>query len=418
MGLTDMLLGIPPKDATSERLERYEEVEKLDKLNPAQDQIYMEEGFSKTTTKLDSLFNRAYANLEVVRRGVDLLVNSSAEIDVDVKEKLGFKGNSNIKQKKLFQLLNHYPNEFQDISAFRRNIFMDIIIEGNAFIYWDGVYLYHLPSRTVEIITDKKTFIKGYTYEQQKFRPDEIIHIRDNSTDTIYRGDSRLLAARGSIDTMHSMLQFQKNFFENGAVPGLVLRTKDILSQKIKDRILRNWSIRYNPKSGGRRPLILDGGLEVDKLSTTSFKELDFSVSITDHEERILKALGVPPILLNAGNNANITPNLKLFYLMSVVPLNKILLASLERFFSYDLAPNLGEIGALRPELKDSAEYYTKLVNNGIMLGAEARAELRLEPLEETEFPQLYEIRVPANVAGSATGVAGEEGGRPTGDNE
>jgi HK97 family phage portal protein len=337
---------------------------------------------------------------------------------VDVKEKLGFTGNSNIKQKKLHMMLNHQPNEYQDISAFRRNIFMDLTIEGNAFIYFDGMYLYHLPSKFVTIKTDKKTFVKGYEYEDRPFRPDEVIHIKDNSTDTIYRGDSRLRSASHTIDTMHSMLQFQKNFFENGAVPGLVLRTKDILSQKIKDRILRSWSIRYNPKSGGRRPLILDGGLEVDKLSTTSFKELDFSVSITDHEERILKALGVPPILLNAGNNANITPNLKLFYLMTVLPLNKMLLASLERFFSYDLAPNLGEIGALRPELKDSAEYFTKLVNNGVMLGAEAREELRLDPLDETEFPQLYEIRVPANVAGSATGVAGEEGGRPPGDNE
>jgi HK97 family phage portal protein len=412
MSLTDMLLGIPPKDAALQRLELYE------KLNPAQPYIQTEEGFDKATTKVGTLYNRAYANLEVVRRGVDLLVNSSAEIDVDVKEKLGFTGNSNIKQKKLHMMLNHQPNEYQDISAFRRNIFMDLTIEGNAFIYFDGMYLYHLPSKFVTIKTDKKTFVKGYEYEDKPFRPDEIIHIKDNSTDTIYRGDSRLQSASHTMDTMHSMLQFQKNFFENGAVPGLVLRTKDILSQKIKDRILRSWSIRYNPKSGGRRPLILDGGLEVDKLSTTSFKELDFSVSIVDHEERILKALGVPPILLNAGNNANITPNLKLFYLMTVLPLNKMLLASLERFFSYDLAPNLGEIGALRPELKDSAEYFTKLVNNGVMLGAEAREELRLDPLDETEFPQLYEIRVPANVAGSATGVAGEEGGRPPGDNE
>ena len=51
--------------------------------------------------------------------------------------------------------------------------------------------------------------------------------------ESVYRGDSRLKAAKGSIELIYSMLQFQLNFFDNGAVPGLVLKTKDILSQKI-----------------------------------------------------------------------------------------------------------------------------------------------------------------------------------------
>lgn len=407
MGFKERFLGIPSEDYSSESFD-----ELYTKLNPAQDEIYNEEGSTKDTTKRGIKFNRAYLQLEIVRRGVDLVVNSAAEIDVDVKDKLAFTGKSNLKRNKLHMMLNHQPNEFQDILAFRRNIFLDLIIEGNAFLYFDGFYLYHLPAVSVTIEVDKRTFVKGYKYNDQQFKPDEIVHIKDNSLDTIYRGDSRLKSAQNSIDTLYSMLNFQYNFFENGAVPGLVLKTKDIVSSKIKDRILRNWSIRYNPKTGGRRPLILDGGFEVDKLSTTSFKELDFSVSITDHEERILKALGVPPILLNAGNNANIAPNLKLFYLMTVVPLNKLVISALERFFSYDLAPNLGDIGALRPELRDSAEYYTKLVNNGIMTGAEAREELRLDKLDDDH---LEEIRIPQNVAGSNTGVAGEEGGAPGG---
>lgn len=45
------------------------------------------------------------------------------------------------------------------------------------------------------------------------------------------------------------------------------------------------------------------------------------------------------------------------------------------------------------------------------MLGKEARSILRLEPLED---PLLDEIRIPANVAGSATGVSGQEGGKPS----
>ena len=34
--------------------------------------------------------------------------------------------------------------------------------------------------------------------------------------------------------------------------------------------------MRYNPRTGGRRPLVLDGGIEVDALTEINFKELDF----------------------------------------------------------------------------------------------------------------------------------------------
>jgi phage portal protein BeeE len=60
-----------------------------------------------------------------------------------------------------------------------------------------------------------------------------------------------------------AMRNFQDNFFNNGAVPGLVLKSPNTLSEKIKERMIQSWSSRYNPASGGRRPLILDGGIEV-----------------------------------------------------------------------------------------------------------------------------------------------------------
>ena len=74
-----------------------------------------------------------------------------------------------------------------------------------------------------------------------------------------------------------SMRNFQDNFFKNGAVPGLVLKSPNTLSEKVKERMMQAWSIRYNPNTGGRRPLILDGGLEVDKLTEINFRELDFA---------------------------------------------------------------------------------------------------------------------------------------------
>ena len=204
------------------------------------------------------------------------------------------------------------------------------------------------------------------------------------------------------------MLDFQETFFDNGAVPGLIIQTPNILGDKIKRRMLAAWRARYNPKSGGKSPIILDGDLKVNPLSQTKFNELDFADSIVAHETKILKALGVPPIMLESGNNANIRPNIQLFYEMTVLPIVVKFISSYERFFGYDLEPEIVKVRALRPELRDAASYYTGLVNNGIMTANEARQELRLEPVSDEGAD---ELRIPQNIAGSATDPS--QGGAP-----
>jgi len=275
-------------------------------------------------------------------------------------------------------------------------------------VFWRGK-LDPNASTIVEIIADDKTYVKKYTYNTSiEFFPKEIIHIRDNNGTSIFRGRSRLEAANKSIDALHNMVDFQNNFFKNGAVPGLVIKSPDVLGKKIKDRILIEWMQKYNPKTGGRRPMVLDGGFEIDKLGNTNFKELGFEESIESHENKILKALGVPPILLNSGNNANITPNLKLFYITTIIPLTEMVLSSLEFFFGYNLKNNTREVLALRPELNDEANYYSTLVNAGILTRNEARDKLRFDKATETFADELI---IPANIAGSA--LDSFSGGKP-----
>ena len=134
-------------------------------------------------------------------------------------------------------------------------------------------------------------------------------------------------------------------------------------------------------------------------MSTATFQEMDFDVSIKTHDTKILKALGVPPILLDGGNNANISPNLRLFYLETVIPIVTKYVSAMERFFGYDVSPITTNVSALQPELKDVAAYYTTLVNGGILKPNEARVELRYEKDTDSESDKL---RVPANIAGSA----------------
>lgn len=338
---------------------------------------------------------------------MNFLVSATCSLEYDVKDKLLEGVVSGIRQKQLVTLLNQRPNPYQSAHEFKQCLFTDFVLEGNAFIHFDGTFMYHLPAQNVEILTDPKLFIRGYRYQGQvDFLESEVFYFRDLGPESIYRGASRLEAAQRSINILYSMQEFQENFFENGALFGLVLTSENTLSQVAKDRTIQYFMQKYNSKLGGKRPLILDSGLQPHKLDTGNFKEMDFDQSIKTHSEKIHTAVGVPTLLLQSGNNANISPNLRLFYLESVLPIVTRFTSALERYFGYDIAPITQQVSALQPELKDLAQYNTTLVNGGIITPNEARKELRY-PTK----PGHDDLRIPANIAGSAANP--NVGGRP-----
>jgi len=389
-------------------------IQREEKLNPAQSYIAMDEGFTLDTRERKDDYRSAYEQLEVVNRAVNMIVDDVADIPFEVQEKI--KGITpvvdNIRRTRVDLILNKEPNPFQDVNTFKRNLIIDLLIDGNIFVYFDGVHIYQLPAQNVTIHSDTKTYIEKFEYDGHiEYSPREIIHIKENSFQSLYRGVPRLKPAYRTMYLLDNMRKFQDNFFKNGAVPGLVLKSPNTLSERIKERMLQAWAVRYNPTSGGRRPLILDGGIEVDALTKINFKELDFQPSIQANEKTILEALGIPPILLDGGNNANIRPNHRLYYLETIIPIVRKIGYAFERYFGFKLNEDVSNIPALQPELRDQAAYYQALVNSGIMTPNEAREALILEPLEGHD-----ELRVPANIAGSAADPS--EGGRPTEEQE
>lgn len=146
----------------------------------------------------------------------------------------------------------------------------------------------------------------------------------------------------------------------------------------------------------------------VPLAGANSFRELDFDTSIKSNNVKILETLGVPPVLLDGGNQANISPNLRLFYLETVMPIVRKYVSAMELLTGYDIDAVVSNVSALQPELKDVAAYHTTLVNGGVLTPNEARVELRYE---KDKDPESDKLRVPANIAGSA--VDPSTGGAP-----
>ncbi len=382
-----------------------------EKLNPAQEEIVVSlEGSGPIASReIITNYRAYYEYLEVVNRAVNMIVDDAAEIPLRIGEPVqGLNSvTKGIRRSRVDLLLNKEPNPFQDISSFKRNLIIDYILDGNIFVYFDGISLYHLPATYMDIEPDKKTYVRGYTFQTNvDYLTKEVIHVKENSFHSIYRGTSRLRAAQRSMSQLTRMREFQDNFFKNGAVPGLVIKSPSVISEKNKERMIQSWMTRYRPDGGGRRPLVLDGGMELDAISHVNFRELDFEASIEGAEKEVLKVLGVPPIMLDSGNNANIRPNHRMYYLETILPIVEKLTKAMERYFGFEITPDISNIPALQPELRDSAAYYSTLVNSGIITPNEAR-----EALNYDEIFGSGEIRVPANIAGSA--VNPSEGGRP-----
>ena len=379
-----------------------------EKLNPAQQEIHYDEGDTLSSNSKILTYQQAFQSIDSVNRSVNMVVAASSSLDYDVKDKVHDGIVVGVRQKTLNTLLNFRPNPYQSAQDFRREIFKDLLLEGNAFIHYDGTFMYHLPAYNVEIITDPKLYINGYKYNSQvDFRESEVFYFKDINSKSIYRGSSRLEACVNNINILYSMQEFQHRFFDNGTIFGLVLTSENTLSQAAKEKTLVYWQQRYNTKSGGKRPIILDSGLKPYKLTEQTFSDLDFDQAIKTHSERIMTTIGVPPLLLQGGNNANIAPNLRLFYLETVLPITRLYISAIERYFGYDVEAVTSNVSALQPDIGELAKYHSTLVNGGIITPNEARIELRYPKLDGGDT-----IRIPANIAGSAANPS--LGGRPS----
>ena len=389
------------------------------KLNPIQPTIASMHPYVVPETIVE--FEQAYREIEIVHRSIDMVINACVDTPLKVCGKTP--------AKKVNRLLNVRPNPFEDRNRFFRRALLDFHLDGNAFFYYDGNDLYLLPANNVEVVPDPKTFISHYDYmvaDQQgtdffgynketrkntniRFEANEVIQVMNENTSSIFRGTSKLKPLIRLIELYYYMINFQRQFFKNNAIPGFVLTTENILSKRVKERLLESWRNSYTTIfDNARHPAILDGGLKIDQFSQIKFSELDFESSVERLQQDMAKSLGVPYVLLKSGNNANIDANQKLFYQHTVVPILNQFCSAFSLYFNnaVEITPNKLEVPAMRPDERTQSIYYSTLVNTGIITPNEARVGLGFPSIDGEDG-----IRVPQNITGSATDAT--QGGRP-----
>jgi HK97 family phage portal protein len=155
------------------------------------------------------------------------------------------------------------------------------------------------PDR-LRIVPDDRRFVAGYIYEigghQYPLDTADIVHFKFPHPIYDYWGLSPLQAALRRIVIDNETADFTKVLLQNNATPSIAVTTQNAIDQATADRL----SIRWREKFGGRNrggPAFLQAGMDIKTIGL-SMKDLAFPDLDASSQQRVLVAIGVPPVLL------------------------------------------------------------------------------------------------------------------------
>lgn len=143
-------------------------------------------------------------------------------------------------------------------------------------------------------------------YEQEymgkvtTFQPYQILHFRRPNPNNIFLGIGPTEAALDSIDALNWAQDWNKRFFQNGAMPGLILETEQTDETMIK--LLREtFEDRFQGPDKAHKTAVLPRGVKIADKGNLSQKDMDFSELLVKMRDAILAAFGVPAVILGLG---------------------------------------------------------------------------------------------------------------------
>ena len=345
-------------------------------------------------------FSATYDAISLIARCIDLIVDTAATMDFKIVKDVGY---FDIPAKhKQFETLLDNPSPNFGRFDFYRNCYRDLIFSGNAFPYNIGTELQLLNDVTytgedVNSVTSQGTV---------RLENERLIHVRLLPEKRKVYGRSYLTRINKELDLIAAMLSFQKNYFKNNGIPGVILSSENPLTFKQKERIAEEFLNMYSIIRGhAGKPFIADNSLKVDTVQH-SLKDLQFNEGIGDLSNRITSALGIPEVLLTSGNNANLLPNYKLFVFNTVYPFALNFANNLTLHFrnfyrattDLKVVPNLERLPLLQDDILKQSNSIKTLVTTGIITPNEARERLHYIPHENVMADELL---FPQNITGA-----------------
>ncbi|MFX0136109.1 MAG: phage portal protein [Candidatus Hodarchaeota archaeon] len=308
-----------------------------------------------------------------------------------------------IEEHPILNLVNNKANNFLSSKDFFEIWATYLALQGKFYAtYSSEIFpssIEFLYPHCISPIPDKKLFISGFEY-----RKDNITKIYDSSIvlwskffdpSDAYEGLSPIKAMARTIDTENEAVDWNKNTFQNNAVPPGAIQVVNP-SPELQEKLREDWLERYAGSNNARIPLVLNA----DKVSYTNFgmssQDMDFLEQRKLNRVEICSGFNVPSQLVGDPSGqtyANYKEANKAFWENTIIPKY---LDNIKNILNMDLLPrfannlileaDLDNIPALQINREIKIENTNKLWESGLLKRSEARDSLDYDFGSEDEI--------------------------------
>ena len=272
--------------------------------------------------------------------------------------------------------------------------------------------LMRLNPATIKIEANRRG-IGGFTQtlggRQETFARGEVAYFHTYHPGDDLGGLSPMQVALTAAGAGRSAAAFTAAFFENYAIPPLLMTTEQTVPDAEISRLKAWWDKWFRGASQQHRVGILGGGLKPHLLGYPT-KDLALSEVLAETRREVCAAFGVPPAVAGAWeavNYSTMQEQRKSFWQDTMIPRLDYVASVIEAEILPEFEPGLawrwryGEIEALAPDLEAEARRHAVLVEAGIEDAAGAAAALGVTPPRAPRAASL-----PGGANGASNGAA------------
>lgn len=340
-------------------------------------------------------------NLSAVFRAVDLISSTVAALPITIYRYKDDASKYKYFNHPAYYLLSREPNPLMSRYTFIKCMVINMLLSGNAYgriirdEHGEITELRLINSQNVNILYDKSTNKLAYNIIDEGITVDscDMIHIQNIPDGTGIKGMSTLDYAKKTLQISADSENMASNFFSTSSLTGyLKIKTIGKSAKEQKDDARKSWANQINSIANSGIP-VLDDSQEFVPLNV---KDADIQLleSRKFNIENISRFFNVSPILLfdlsknsySSSEHASlqllndcIAPILERFELEFE---RKIFLPSVKKYIDV----KFDESAMLRLDKLTQAEYFTKLLNIGVLSPNDIRDSLDMERTPEGDI--------------------------------
>lgn len=350
----------------------------------------------RVTPDIAMQFSAVYA-------GVHLLAKTVASLPLRMYRKdVGTGKSYEAPEHPLNELLEYQPNGWQTAWDFKAMLMAHLVLRGNAYaeiiagprgfadrlepIHPDRVSVERLPDRTLRYTVSDERGIR-------RLLQDEVLHLRTGIAPGLV-GIGPIAYARQTVGLALATEEHGARLFSNGARPSGVITVPKGWSDEAFDRFKHDWRRTYNGLSNAGSTPILEDGATFEAISLSS-EDAQFLATREYQIGEVCRWLDVPAVMLHhmtktTSWGSGVEAIMLAFVRNNLRPWLKNWTDAIRR--DLILAPNLYEArfdieDLIRGDSKAQAEFFSRLVLNGILTRNEARDALGYNPLPGLDEP-------------------------------